>query len=325
MAQVAAAAHTPFIAAAAPSVMQMDSWAELANPRDLTRIFQTPEYTAWRSLRDGEDTRYLGLCLPRFLARLPYGARTDPTEGFDFEEEVEGADGRRYLWTNAAYAMAANIARAFEPYAWCVRIRGVDTGGAVEGLPVLDLPDRRRRCRPALLDRDRAERAARGGAVAQRLHPAGASQGFRFRGVHRRAVAAEAAGIRRPGGHRERRHLLAPALPVRLLPVRALSEVHGARQGRRLDESQPVAGLAAGAGCTAMSTACPTNSDEEWKATHPLIEADVALEGKDDAPGSYDARILPAPAFPDGRPDRLAAPGVAGACAMIMAARRTAW
>ena len=90
MAQIAAAAHAPFIAGAAPSVMQMDSWAELANPRDLTRIFQTPEYAAWRSLRESEDARYLGLCLPRFLARLPYGARTDPVEAFDFEED----DGR---------------------------------------------------------------------------------------------------------------------------------------------------------------------------------------------------------------------------------------
>jgi type VI secretion system ImpC/EvpB family protein len=86
IAQTAAAAHTPFIAAAAPSLMQMDSWAELANPRDLTRIFQTPEYTAWRSLRGTEDARYIGLCLPRFLGRLPYGAQTEPAEGFEFEE-----------------------------------------------------------------------------------------------------------------------------------------------------------------------------------------------------------------------------------------------
>src|SRR5450755_3873217 len=82
IAQVAAAAHAPFLAAAAPSVMQMDSWAELANPRDLTKIFQTPEYAAWRSLRESEDSRYLGLCMPRFLARLPYGAKTEPVDEF---------------------------------------------------------------------------------------------------------------------------------------------------------------------------------------------------------------------------------------------------
>ncbi len=88
IAQVAAAAHAPFIAAAAPTVMQMESWTELANPRDLTKIFQTPEYAAWRSLRESEDSRYIGLCMPRFLARLPYGAKTDPIDEFAFEEDT---------------------------------------------------------------------------------------------------------------------------------------------------------------------------------------------------------------------------------------------
>ncbi len=98
IAQIAAAAHVPFIADASPTVMQMDSWAELANPRDLTRIFQTPEYTPWRSLRASEDSRYLALCLPRLLGRLPYGTRTEPIEAFDFEEDVEGPDASRFLW-----------------------------------------------------------------------------------------------------------------------------------------------------------------------------------------------------------------------------------
>ena len=77
--------------------MQMESWGELANPRDLTKIFQTPEYAAWRSLRESEDARYLGLCMPRFLARLPYGAKTEPVEEFDFEEDTEGADSSKLL------------------------------------------------------------------------------------------------------------------------------------------------------------------------------------------------------------------------------------
>jgi len=106
MAQIAAAAHAPFIAAASPEVMQMDSWAELANPRNLSGIFQTPEYASWRSLRASEDSRYVGLCLPRFLARLPYGSRTEPVEAFDFEEEVDGPDASRFLWGNPAFAMA---------------------------------------------------------------------------------------------------------------------------------------------------------------------------------------------------------------------------
>jgi type VI secretion system protein ImpC len=138
--QVAAASHSPFITAAAPSLMQMDSWQELANPRDLTKIFQTAEYAGWRSLRESEDSRYLGLAMPRYLARLPYGSKTDPVEEFDFEEDTEGADHNKYTWANAAYAMAVNINRSFKEYGWCSRIRGIESGGAVEGLPTHTFP-----------------------------------------------------------------------------------------------------------------------------------------------------------------------------------------
>lgn len=138
--QIAAASHTPFIAAAAPSVMLMDSWQELSNPRDLTKIFQTPEHASWRSLRESEDSRYLALTMPRFLARLPYGSKTDPVEAFDFEEDTEGADHNKYAWANSAYAMATNINRAFKLYGWCTRIRGIESGGAVEELPTHTFP-----------------------------------------------------------------------------------------------------------------------------------------------------------------------------------------
>jgi len=139
MKQVAAAAHAPFITGASPETLQMDSWDELANPRDLTKILSTPEYAGWNSLRESEDARYLGLAMPRFLARVPYGADTDPVDEFDFEENVrEGDEG--YVWANSAYAMAVNINRSFKEYGWCSRIRGVESGGAVEGLPVHTFP-----------------------------------------------------------------------------------------------------------------------------------------------------------------------------------------
>src|SRR4030095_2537662 len=124
-AQVSAAAHTPFIAGASPTIMQMSSWQELANPRDLTKIFTTPEYAGWRSLRESDDARYLGLAMPRYLARMPYGAKSNPVEDFDFEEDTGAADHSRYTWANAAYAMAVNINRSFKLYGWCSRIRGV--------------------------------------------------------------------------------------------------------------------------------------------------------------------------------------------------------
>jgi type VI secretion system protein ImpC len=140
MSKIAAAAHAPFIAGGSPTLMQMDSWQELSNPRDLTKIFQTAEYAPWRSLRESEDARYLGLAMPRFLSRLPYGSKTDPVSDFDFEEDVEGADHSKYTWANAAYAMAVNINRSFKMYGWCTRIRGIESGGAVEGLPCHTFP-----------------------------------------------------------------------------------------------------------------------------------------------------------------------------------------
>jgi type VI secretion system protein ImpC len=118
----------------------MDSWQELANPRDLAKIFGAPDYAAWRSLRESDDAKYVGLAVPRFLARLPYGAKTSPVEEFDFEEETAGGDSRSYAWANSAYAMAVNVNRSFKQFGWCTSIRGVENGGAVEGLPVHTFP-----------------------------------------------------------------------------------------------------------------------------------------------------------------------------------------
>jgi type VI secretion system protein ImpC len=140
MSKICAAMHAPFISAVSPNTMQFDSWGELSNPRDLTKIFQTPEYAGWRSLRESEDSRYLGLTMPRFLARQPYGAKTDPVEEFDFEEDTESADSSKYTWANSAYAMGVNINRAFKMYGWCSRIRGIESGGAVENLPTHTFP-----------------------------------------------------------------------------------------------------------------------------------------------------------------------------------------
>jgi type VI secretion system protein ImpC len=168
MAKIAAAAHAPFLAAAAPTVFQMESWQELSNPRDLTKIFQIPEYAGWRSLRESEDARYLGLTMPRFLARRPYGAKTNPVEEFDFEEDANGPDAKKYTWANSAYAMAVNVNRSYKTYGWCSRIRGIESGGSVEGLPTHTFPtddggvDMRCPTEIAISDRREAELAKSG-------------------------------------------------------------------------------------------------------------------------------------------------------------------
>ena len=140
MSKIAAAAHAPLITGANPTLFQMDSWSELANPRDLTKIFQTPEYASWRSLRESEDSKYVGLAMPRFLGRLPYGAKTSPVDDFAFEEATDGSDPTKYGWVNAAYGMAVNINRSFKQYGWCSRIRGVESGGSLTSLPCHTFP-----------------------------------------------------------------------------------------------------------------------------------------------------------------------------------------
>ena len=133
--QVAAAAHAPFISAAAPELLGFESFTQLGEPRDMAKIFQRTEYVKWRSFRESEDSRYVGLALPHILMRLPYGKENVPVEAFEFEEEVDGADHSKYLWGNAAYALGARLTDAFAKYHWCAAIRGVEGGGLVEGLP----------------------------------------------------------------------------------------------------------------------------------------------------------------------------------------------
>ncbi|ODC03122.1 EvpB family type VI secretion protein [Terasakiispira papahanaumokuakeensis] len=132
---VAAAAHAPFISSASPELFGWDSFTDMSGPRDLAKIFDTVEYAKWKSFRNSEDSRYVGLTLPHVLGRLPYGEETNPVEAFNFTESVDGREHNKYLWMNAAYAMGARVTDAFSRYGWCVAIRGVEGGGLVEDLP----------------------------------------------------------------------------------------------------------------------------------------------------------------------------------------------
>jgi type VI secretion system protein ImpC len=136
MGHVAAAAHAPFISAASAELFGLEAFTDLGKPRDLSKVFDTVDYAKWRSFRESEDSRYVGLTVPRFLGRLPYNPKDGTTtEGFNFVEEVDGSNHGKYLWVNAAYAMAARLTAAFENYGWCAAIRGVEGGGLVEDLP----------------------------------------------------------------------------------------------------------------------------------------------------------------------------------------------
>lgn len=136
MSHVAAAAHAPFISAASPELLGLESFADLGKPRDMAKVFDTLEYTKWKSFRESEDSRYVGLTVPRFLGRMPYHPKEGTVvEGFNFIEDVDGRNHAKYLWVNTAYAFAARLTSAFEHFGWCAAIRGVEGGGLVEDLP----------------------------------------------------------------------------------------------------------------------------------------------------------------------------------------------
>jgi type VI secretion system protein ImpC len=134
--KVAAAAHAPFLTAAGSEMFNLDGFSDLAAPRDLAKVFDTTEYAKWKQFRDSEDSRYVALTLPHILLREPYGNATVPIEAFDYEEGVDGTDHSKYLWGNAAYALGARVTQAFGEHGWCATIRGVESGGLVQGLPV---------------------------------------------------------------------------------------------------------------------------------------------------------------------------------------------
>jgi type VI secretion system protein ImpC len=296
MAKIAAAAHAPFLAAAAPSVMQMESWQELANPRDLTKIFQTPEYAAWRSLRDSDDARYLGLCMPRFLARLPYGAKTNPVDEFAFEEDTASGDHDRYSWANAAYAMATNINRSFKEYGWCSRIRGIESGGAVQNLPTHTFPsddggvDMKCPTEISISDRREAE-LSRNGFLAM---------------IHRKnsdfAAFIGGQSLQKPAEYDDADATANAALAARLpylfatcrfahylkCIVRDKVGSFKSREDMAIWLNEWISNYVDGD---------PANSGEATKAQRPLAAAEVVVEEVEGAPGYYSSKFFLKPHY----------------------------
>jgi type VI secretion system protein ImpC len=296
MAQIASAAHAPFISAAAPTVLQMDSWNELANPRDLTKIFQTPEYAAWRSLRESEDARYIGLTMPRFLSRLPYGAKTDPVEEFNFEEDTDGSDSTKYTWANSAYAMATNITRSFKVFGWTSRIRGIESGGAVENLPAHTFPTD---------DGGMAMQCPTEISISDRREAELAKSGFMpliYKKNSDFAAFIGAQSLQKPQEYEDPAATananLAARLPYLFATCRFahyLKCMVRDKVGSTKTQSQLQSWLEAW-----LSQYVDYNADtssEEWKATHPLSEAKVVVEANEENPGYYSAKFFLKPHY----------------------------
>ena len=135
VAAVSAMAHAPFISAAGHEFFSVESYLDLPNLNDVKDIFESPRYTKWRSLRESEDARYLGLTMPRFLLRSPYDPVENPARNFEYIENVSDSH-ENYLWGNTAFALASRITDSFAKFRWCPNIIGPQSGGAVEDLPV---------------------------------------------------------------------------------------------------------------------------------------------------------------------------------------------
>lgn len=294
--KIAAASHCPFIAGASPELMQMESWQELTNPRDLTKIFQNTEYDSWRSLRESDDSRYVGLVMPRFLSRLPYGVKTNPVDEFDFEEDTAGANHNKYAWSNAAYAMAVNINRSFKQYGWCTAIRGVESGGLVENLPYHTFPtddggvDAKCPTEIAISDRREAELANLGFMPLVHRKNSNMAAFIGAQSLHKPAEYYDA-----DASANAKLSARLPYLFVCSRFAHYLKCIVRDKVGSFKDREQMETWL--NDWIMNYVDGDPANSTQETKARKPLASAEVVVEEVEDNPGYYTSKFFLKPHY----------------------------
>jgi len=297
--KIAGAAHAPFFSAADPSLMGMDSWTELMNPRDLSKLFDTPEYAAWKGYRDNEDAKYVGLCMPRVLARVPYGAKSEPVEEFAFEEDTDGHRGEKYAWMSAAYAMATNVNRAFKEYGWCTRIRGVQSGGEVINLPTHTFPTDEGgvdlKCPTEIAISDRREHELAKSGLIPLIHRKntdkaafiGAQSVYKPRKYEGKdgvaATAADNLKARLP-------YMFAVSRFAHYLKCMVRDKIGSMKEKEALR-------IWLQDWITQYVDGDPVNSSEDYKARHPLAEARVDIFPDEENPGYYAARFYLRPHY----------------------------
>jgi type VI secretion system protein ImpC len=295
LAKIGAAAHAPFIAAAAPPLFGMESWTELSNPRDLGKLFDAQEYSAWRTFRASEDSRYLSLTMPRFLGRPVYGAKTEPVDEFDFEEET-GGEHDHHLWLNASYAMGTRITEAFNTYGWCTRIRGVESGGTVEGLPTATFPtdeggvDYKCPTEIAISDRREAELSAAG--MIALIHRKNSDQAT-FIGaqtLHRAKNYENADATANANLSARLPYIFASCRFAHYLKCMVRDWVGGNREADQLQRDLHNWVLQYVDGSPALSS-------EETKARLPLKDAKIEIVPDDENPGYYKGKFMFVPHY----------------------------
>jgi type VI secretion system protein ImpC len=296
LSKIASAALAPLVTGADPGLLNMDSWTELMNPRDIGKLMDTTEWAAWRGLRDGVDSRYLALCMPRVLSRLPYGSKGEPVHEFAFEEDTDGHGGSKYGWMNAAYAMAANINRAYKEYGWTVRIRGVQSGGEVINLPTYNFPtddggvDLKCPTEIAITDRREAELSKAG--LLPIIHRKntdkaafiGAQSVYKPRTyIDKEATASDNLSARIP-------YMFAVSRFAHYLKVMVRDKIGSTKEKEQLEKWL-------NEWITLYVDGDPTHSSEETKARFPLAAAKVTVTENEENPGYYSAAVHLRPHF----------------------------
>ena len=267
----------------------MDRFTELANPRDLAKIFESVEYAPWKSFRESEDSRYVALTLPRVLARLPYGEKFKQVAEFNFEENVDGTDHDKYLWMNAAWAYATRITDAFAKYGWMARTRGVEGGGKVEGLPVHTFPtddgDVAMKCPTEIAITDRREFELSNLGFLPLIH----CKGQRLRRLHGRPVLPEAEEVR-PRRRDANAELSAKFNHILcVVPVRPLPEGDGPQQDRLVHGARRHGEVAEPLDQQLRARQPGDGVRETTKAKQPLAGAKIEVQEVPGQPGLYEA------------------------------------
>ena len=296
LSKIASASLAPLVTGADPNLLGMDSWRDLMNPRDIGKLMDTPDYAAWKGLRDSVDSRYVALCMPRVLSRMPYGAKTEPVEEFAFEEDTDGNKGEKYGWMNAAYVMGTNINRAFKEYGWTVRIRGVESGGEVLNLPVHTFPtddggvDMKCPTEIAITDRREAELSKVGLiSIVHRKNTdkaafIGAQSVYKPKLMDKpEATASENLSARIP-------YMFAVSRFAHYLKCMVRDKIGSTKEKDQLERWL-------NNWIVRYVDADPKNSSEEVKAIKPLAGAKVTVIPNEENPGYYSANVWLRPHF----------------------------
>ena len=291
---VAAAAHAPFMTAAAPELFNLTSFTELDQPRDLAKVFDTTEYAKWKAFRSSEDSRYVAITAPRILMREPYGTATVPVDAFNYEERVDGTDHNAYLWGNSAYALAANVNKAFATYGWCATIRGVEGGGLVEGLQVhnfrTEAGELVMKCPTEVQITDRREKEMADLGFAALVHQKGTANAafFSVQSAHKPKVYETPAASASAKMSAQIPYIFATSRFAHFLKVMMRDKIGGYSSRNEIDSFL---------NSWIQNYVTTSDAQQEVKARKPLSEARIDVVEIPGKPGSYRAVAFMKPHF----------------------------